>query len=449
MTEETRIVEESTAAEMAAEVEAVEAETTAAPVEEIPVAEKAVDAAQEAVAGVQEETAAIAEDTTEAVAEVVDGAEATVEAVAEAQEEAAAAVESAAAPVVEAVGEAATETATETENAVTRAASNVGQAIADTVETVSESVSTAVENVTEKVAEGIEEAKETVSEAVAAVTGKDETTEATAKQEVSAKKESSDDGSDDEGDKRVVRLSVGQEVKGVIKRITDFGAFVDIGAGRDGLIHISEMAVGRVNQVSDVVQAGQEMTLWIKKLDRARNRISLTLISPDTKTIKDINEGDIVPGTVTRLVPYGAFIDIGVGTDALLHVREMSNNYVAKPEDVVKSGETFDVRIVTVNRRRRRIDLSLKGLRDEPEPEVAEMAEAAAALGVQEDAEIVDAYENVQVLSPMELAFKRAMEAEGVEVDANPSPKRRGRRGKKNRAMQDEIIRRTLETMRE
>ncbi|MGB5051605.1 MAG: S1 RNA-binding domain-containing protein [Caldilineaceae bacterium] len=442
MTEETRIVEESTAAEMAAGVEAVEAETTATPVEETPVAEKAVDAAQEAVAGVQEETAAIAEDTTEAVAEVVDGAEATVEAVAEVQEEAAA-------PVVEAVAEAATETATETENAVTRAASNVGQAIADTVETVSESVSTAVENVTEKVAEGIEEAKETVSEAVAAVTGKDETTEATAKQEVSAKKESSDDGSDDEGDKRVVRLSVGQEVKGVIKRITDFGAFVDIGAGRDGLIHISEMAVGRVNQVSDVVQAGQEMTLWIKKLDRARNRISLTLISPDTKTIKDINEGDIVPGTVTRLVPYGAFIDIGVGTDALLHVREMSNNYVAKPEDVVKSGETFDVRVVTVNRRRRRIDLSLKGLRDEPEPEVAEMAEAAAALGVQEDAEIVDAYENVQVLSPMELAFKRAMEAEGVEVDANPSPKRRGRRGKKNRAMQDEIIRRTLETMRE
>lgn len=263
-----------------------------------------------------------------------------------------------------------------------------------------------------------------------------------------AAEESADDSSDN-GDRKVIRLSVGQEVSGVVKRITEFGAFVDIGAGRDGLIHISEMAVGRVNQVSDVVQAGQTLTLWIKKLDKARNRISLTLISPETKTIKDINDGDVVPGTVARIVPYGAFIDIGVGTDALLHVREMGNNYVAKPEDVVELGQKLDVRILTVNRRRRRIDVSIKGLRDEPEPEVEEVAAAAAALGVQEDTEIVDPYENVEVLSPMELAFKRAMEAEGVEVKPTASSTRRGGRSKKARSMQDEIIRRTLETMRE
>lgn len=258
--------------------------------------------------------------------------------------------------------------------------------------------------------------------------------------------ESAEFSSGGSGDRKVVRLSVGQEVKGVIKRVTEFGAFVDIGAGRDGLIHISELAVGRVNQVGDVVQSGQEMTLWIKKLDRERNRISLTLISPETKTIKDINDGDVVPGTVSRIVPYGAFIDIGVGTDGLLHVREMSNNYVAKPEDVVKLGEQLDVRILTVNRRRRRIDLSLKGLRDEPEPEQAEVDAAAAALGVEPDQEIVDPYENVQVLSPMELAFKRASEAKGGgEMDG----KRKGSRSKNARSIQDEIIRRTLETMRE
>jgi len=370
MTEETRIVEESTAAEAAAVVEAAEAETTRAEAVEVPVAQ--AEAASEG----------ILESLSDAVAEAV-------------------------------------ETVTEKAKEI--------------VETVSETV-------TEKVAEVVESVTGTVS-GIAAVPVAEAANE-------SASDEASDDESTaDGGDRRVVRLSVGQEVKGIIKRITDFGAFVDIGAGRDGLIHISELAVGRVNQVADVVQAGQSMTLWIKKLDRARNRISLTLISPDTKTIKDINDGDIVPGTVARLVPYGAFIDLGVGTDALLHVREMSNNYVAKPEDVVKVGETLDVRILTVNRRRRRIDVSLKGLRDEPEPEIAEIAQAAAALGVQEGQEIVDSYENVQVLSPMELAFKRAMEAEGVEVDT--ASKRKGGRSKKNRSMQDEIIRRTLETMRE
>ena len=294
-------------------------------------------------------------------------------------------------------------------------------------ESAAADVAAVAEAVTEKVAE-------VVSDAVSGVAGD---------------VDSAEFSSGGSGDRKVVRLSVGQEVKGVIKRVTEFGAFVDIGAGRDGLIHISELAVGRVNQVGDVVQSGQEMTLWIKKLDRERNRISLTLISPETKTIKDINDGDVVPGTVSRIVPYGAFIDIGVGTDGLLHVREMSNNYVAKPEDVVKLGEQLDVRILTVNRRRRRIDLSLKGLRDEPEPEVAEVAAAAAALGVKEGEEIVDPFENVQVLSPMELAFKRASEAKGGDMDMDLAGKRKGGRSKKTRSIQDEIIRRTLETMRE
>ncbi len=413
MTEETRIVEEGTAAEVAV-VEAAEAETTTESAVEAPVAEVVAETAVEAVAEVSEEAEVVAESVVEAVAE-------TTEAAAEAVQESTAEVEAASESVVESVS-----------HAVSEAVEAVTEKVEEIAESVSEAVTETAEAVSEKVADASEAVTEKVSEAVAEATGD----------------EASEDDSES-GDRRVVRLSVGQEVKGIIKRITDFGAFVDIGAGRDGLIHISEMAVGRVNQVSDVVQAGQEMTLWIKKLDRARNRISLTLISPDTKTIKDINDGDVVPGTVARLVPYGAFIDIGVGTDALLHVREMSNNYVAKPEDVVKIGETLDVRILSVNRRRRRIDVSLKGLRDEPEPEMAEMDQAAAALGVKEDEEIVDSFENVQVLSPMELAFKRAMEAEGVEVEATATSKRRGGRGKKNRSMQDEIIRRTLETMRE
>ena len=250
--------------------------------------------------------------------------------------------------------------------------------------------------------------------------------------------------------KKVVRLSVGQEMSGTIKQVTDFGAFVDIGAGRDGLVHISELSVGRVNNVKEFVEEGQTVTVWIKRLNRERNRISLTMISPDTKTIRDLQEGELVEGVVSRMVPYGAFVDIGVGTDALLHVREMGNNFVQKPEDVVEVGERMEVRIVTINRRRRQIDVSIKGLRDEPESEEGEFDDAEAALADDAEGQVVDKFENMEVLSPMELAFKRAMESDGRQEIVQPRGDRRRRNRKhRARAMQAEIIQRTLDTMRE
>ncbi len=245
--------------------------------------------------------------------------------------------------------------------------------------------------------------------------------------------------------KKVVRLSVGQEMTGTIKQVTEFGAFVDIGAGRDGLVHISELSVGRVNNVKDVVEEGQTVTVWIRRLNRERNRISLTMISPSTKTIRDLQEGEVVEGVVTRMVPYGAFIDIGVGTDALLHVREMGNSYVEKPEDVVALEEKLEVRIITLNRRRRHIDVSIKGLREEPDAEEADAVEAEADA----DGQVVDKFDDIEVLSPMELAFKRAMEAGGEEIQPAKQARRRRRRQHSSRAMQAEIIKRTLDTMRE
>lgn len=251
---------------------------------------------------------------------------------------------------------------------------------------------------------------------------------------------------DADANKRVVRtLSVGQQVIGAVKRVADFGAFVDIGVGRDGLIHISELSVRRVGKVTDVLNEGQEITAWIKKLDRDRNRISLTLIDPGTKTIRDLEKGEVVNGTVTRILPYGAFVDIGVGRDALLHVREMGEGYVAKPEDVVKVGETIEARIIELSRRRGRVDLSLKGLRPEPEPvQTAPVVQQPAQVEEEPEEEEEDNYTDVEVLSPMELAFKKAMQAEGI--DLNISSKKSGKRNKRERtrSIQDEIIARTL-----
>ena len=120
--------------------------------------------------------------------------------------------------------------------------------------------------------------------------------------------------------KVVKTLAVGQEVEGVVKRVTEFGAFIDIGVGRDGLVHVSELSQRRVAKASDVVQEGQTVTVWIKELDREKNRISLSMIAPGTLTMRDIEEGMVVTGTVTRMERYGVFLDIGVGRDGMLHV---------------------------------------------------------------------------------------------------------------------------------
>ena len=260
----------------------------------------------------------------------------------------------------------------------------------------------------------------------------------------------STDSNDDKSNVRI--LAVGQQVDGTVKRIADFGAFVDIGVGRDGLIHISELSVRRVGKVTDVLAEGQEVTAWIKKLDRDRNRISLTLIDPNTKTIRDLNKDDLVKGTVTRILPYGAFVDIGIGRDALLHVREMGVGYVAKPEDVVKVGDEIESRIIELSRRRGRVDLSLKGLRDEPEQLPAAQTDMSRYQQVnsrrpqepEAAPEVEDSFEDVEVLSPMELAFKRAMEAEGMELNVNRKKQGKRNRRDNNRSLQDEIVARTL-----
>ena len=166
--------------------------------------------------------------------------------------------------------------------------------------------------------------------------------------------------------KVVKTLAVGQEVEGVVKRVTEFGAFIDIGVGRDGLVHVSELSQRRVAKASDVVQEGQTVTVWIKELDRDKNRISLSMVPPGTLTMRDLEEGMVVTGTVTRMERYGAFLDIGVGRDGMLHVKEMGHGFIEKPEDVIHLGEELQVQIVGLDQRRGRVDLSRKSLLPPP-----------------------------------------------------------------------------------
>ena len=235
-------------------------------------------------------------------------------------------------------------------------------------------------------------------------------------------------------------LTVGMETGGTIKQVSEYGAFVDIGVGRDGLLHISEMSTSRVRKVTDVLKEGDDVTVWIKELDREKNRISLTMIPPGTKTIRDLAAGELVTGTVQRLTSYGAFVDIGMDRDAMLHVKEMGDGYVAKPEDIVKVGEEIEARIVSVDQRRGRIDLSLKGLRPSQSQHAIEEV-ISDNVGDPGD-------DGADLPSPMELAFRDALSGQddGFEEDFFPGDRQR-RKQKRNRRPRDEqsdIINRTL-----
>jgi small subunit ribosomal protein S1 len=237
--------------------------------------------------------------------------------------------------------------------------------------------------------------------------------------------------------KVVKTLAVGQEVEGVVKRVTEFGAFIDIGVGRDGLVHVSEMAQGRVSKPSDVVKEGDKVQVWIKELDREKNRISLSMIQPGTVTLRDLEEGSTVRGRVTRLERYGAFVDIGVGRDGMLHVKEMGRGFVEKPEDVVNIGDEIDVQVIGLDRRRGRIDLSIKELL----PPAPEAAPAPGRMREQQEENFPVVPEEV-FLSPFEAALQ--------EANKGSSERRRDRKQKKGRVWEDEydeeedLIQRTI-----
>ena len=165
------------------------------------------------------------------------------------------------------------------------------------------------------------------------------------------------------------RLDVGSVVKGTVSGLTTYGAFVDIG-GADGLIHISELSWDRVSKVSDVLQVGDEVQVKVIKLDPEQSRISLSLRQlqqdPWEQVVQSLPVGSPVEGQVTKTKKYGAFLQIVPGIEGLLHISELSWDHVDKTEDVVKVGETLQVKVIGVDTARRRISLSLKQLSNPP-----------------------------------------------------------------------------------
>jgi small subunit ribosomal protein S1 len=199
-------------------------------------------------------------------------------------------------------------------------------------------------------------------------------------------------------------LNVGDIVEGTISNIVDFGAFVDLD-GIDGLIHISELSWTHINHPSEVLQVNGKVKVKVLDIDRDRQRISLglkqTQEDPWQKIVARHKVGDVVDGRVTKIVAFGAFVEIYEGIEGLVHISELANRHVERPDEVVSVGQEVSVKIIEVDSERRRLSLSIKrvdGDNVKPlrplEPEVDEDAEEAEELAEAE--ELVEAIETIE-----------------------------------------------------
>ncbi|PIE82317.1 MAG: hypothetical protein CSA11_01140 [Chloroflexi bacterium] len=232
------------------------------------------------------------------------------------------------------------------------------------------------------------------------------------------------------------------QLKGVVKRLELYGAFIDVGIGVDGLIHISKLGTEHVNRVADVLKEGDETTVWVDKVDPSRNQLMLTMIEPLAVDWKDLKDSQIYTGTVTRLENFGAFVNIGAEREGLVHISELSHDYINNPAEVISVGDEVQVQVLGFNRRKRRIDLSVKALLEKPEAE-----ETNEYVGnVQEFQAEIEAEEDFEMPNAMEIAFRRAM------GDDMPMPRRKRKQNKKRRRnrekyrrQQDDLLSRTLQ----
>ena len=213
-------------------------------------------------------------------------------------------------------------------------------------------------------------------------------------------------------------IAVGTPLRGKIKSLELFGAFVDLGIGIDALLHISQITP-RVKNVADVLSVGQELDVFVLKIHAETKRVALAMQRPPTVSWDDLTNGKQFTGTVTRIERFGAFVDIGCERAGMVHVSEITDGYLSAPSDMLNIGQNVDVWVLKVDRRKRQIDLTMK----EPQEHIEEEDEEIEALP-----------------TAMELAFRRAMNSDGKS--ANDVSRREKRR---NRSLeQEDIIARTL-----
>ncbi|MDO3409594.1 30S ribosomal protein S1 [Saccharibacillus sp. CPCC 101409] len=164
-------------------------------------------------------------------------------------------------------------------------------------------------------------------------------------------------------------LQEGQVIEGKVQRLTQFGAFVDVG-GVDGLVHVSEMAWHHVDKPADAVSEGETVKVKVLKVDPEKGKISLSIKAatpgPWESASEKFSQGDVISGEVKRLVPFGAFVEIAPGVEGLVHISQISHKHIGTPQEVLQEGQTVQVKVLDVNPSEKRISLSIKETEEAP-----------------------------------------------------------------------------------
>lgn len=224
---------------------------------------------------------------------------------------------------------------------------------------------------------------------------------------------------------------------GTVLKTTLAGAVVDIGLGIPGVVHISQLQEEPVNRVEDVVQPGQSVDVWVRRVFPKKKRIELTMIKPLDLEWREISKDMVITGKVTRMEKFGVFVDIGAERPGLVHISEITHDYIKSPEEFVKPGEEIEVKVLSVNPKRKQIKLSMKAL-EEPPVKVAKEVQRQAPKTTTEEVK------EEPVPTAMEIALRQAMERSQEQNPEGDEPTSK-RKTQKPKNELEKILARTLE----
>jgi ribosomal protein S1 len=239
--------------------------------------------------------------------------------------------------------------------------------------------------------------------------------------------------------------------RGKVLKTSLAGALVDIGIDTPGMVHISQLQKTPVKRVEDVIHEGDEVDVWVKRVSPKKGRVELTMIKPLGLEWGEIKKDMVITGKVVRLEKFGIFVDIGAERPGLVHISEMTHDYIRTPGDLVKEGDEIEVKVLDVIKPKKQIKLSMKALQDKPEEVLKSTIEKIdkreqQAREQEKEKETTEEVKDVPVPTAMEMALREAMGRKGVENVPIPADKKKKRKSPEANKELETIYARTLKT---
>jgi small subunit ribosomal protein S1 len=239
--------------------------------------------------------------------------------------------------------------------------------------------------------------------------------------------------------------------RGKVMKTTLAGALVDIGIDTPGMVHISQLQKAPVKRVEDVIHEGDEIDVWVRRVSPKKGRIELTMVKPLGLEWGEIKKDMVVTGKVIRLEKFGAFVDIGAERPGLVHISEMTHDYIRTPGDVVKEGDEVEVKVLDVIKQKKQIKLSMKALQEKPEESVKTTVEKIDKREQHSREQVKEAEpkaeeKDVPVPTAMEMALREAMGRKGVDNVKELGEKKKRRKNTDTNQELETIYSRTLKT---